>query len=91
MTMSNIDDDQRGREAANEARRWSVKWPQWPVHSASSPQTKIPLDGILGNPEKITENSRDCKPGEKKHKQFGKQSCLAKLDDTFVYMILLFM
>ena len=50
-----------------------------------------PTDGILGNPEKITENSRDCKPGEKKHKQFGKQSCLAKLDDTFVYMILLFM
>ena len=89
MTMSNIDDDQRGREAANEARRWSVKWPQWPVHSASSPQTKIPLMESL----EILEIHREfsVKTGEKKHKQFGKQSCVAKLDDTFVYMILLFM
>ena len=67
MTMSNIDDDQRGREAANEACRWAVKWPQWPVHSASSPQTKIPLMESLGNPEIHREFSR--KTGEKKHKQ----------------------
>ena len=61
--------NQRGREAANEARRWAVKWPQWPVHSASSPQdTKIPLihwGKSLKNHREFSDKNR----GNKKHKQ----------------------